>query len=200
MKLLLATANPHKIGELTELLREVSDLELVSLRDFPDTKMPEETGATMRDNAKLKALHCARQSSLPALADDSGIEVDALGGAPGVRSARWVSGDDAERANALLELLQSTAPPGRRARYRCAICLAWPDGKIEEVEATCEGRIAQNWRGQNGFGYDPIFEITEQTGAASEYLGKTMAEVPPETKALVSHRARAAKLLAARFR
>ncbi len=200
MKLFLATANPHKVGELRELLREVADLELVSLRDFPDIEMPEETGATMRDNAKLKALHCARESNLPALADDSGIEVDALDGAPGMRSARWVSGSDADRANALLEKLQSTAAPRRTARYRCAICLAWPNGKTEEVEATCEGRIAQKWRGENGFGYDPIFEITAQTGAPQEYSGLTMAQVPPKIKALVSHRARAMKMIAAQIR
>jgi XTP/dITP diphosphohydrolase len=199
MKLLLATANEHKVRELAELLSAVPHLRLLSLRDFPAVQMPEETGATMRDNARLKAQHCARQSDLPALADDSGLEVDALDGAPGVISARWVAGSDADRTNALLAALQSTPPAQRTARYRCAICLAQPDGSIQEVEALCEGRIAREWRGANGFGYDPIFEITDATGAPPEYCGQTLAEAPPAVKALISHRARAVRLIAARL-
>jgi XTP/dITP diphosphohydrolase len=191
MKLLLATGNAHKVTEIADLLRDVADLKIVSLRDFPQIEMPEETGSTMRENARLKAKHCARESGLPSLADDSGIEVDALNGAPGVHSARWVEGSDADRTNALLQRLASTRDEERTARYRCAICTAWPDGTLLESEGTCEGRITREWRGENGFGYDPVFEITSATGAPHEYSGKTMGEVPPHVKAQVSHRARA---------
>jgi XTP/dITP diphosphohydrolase len=191
MKLLLATGNAHKVQEIADLLRDVPDLEIVSLRDFPHIEMPEETGSTMQENARIKAEHCARESGLPGLADDSGIEVDALNGAPGVHSARWIEGSDADRTNALLQRLVSTRDEERTARYRCAICIAWPDGRLLESQGTCEGRIAREWRGANGFGYDPVFEITSATDAPHEYSGKTMGEVPPHVKAGVSHRARA---------
>jgi XTP/dITP diphosphohydrolase len=199
MKLLIATANAHKLEEMSGLLRAVP-LELVSLRDVDGIEMPEETGTTMLQNARLKALACARQSGLPSLADDSGIETDWLRGAPGVHSARWRAGSDADRTNSLLEELQNAPEDERGARYRCALCLAWAprtglsyDGELmrEETEATCEGRIAREWRGENGFGYDPIFELTPQSGAPAEWIGKSMAQAPPEIKALISHRARA---------
>jgi XTP/dITP diphosphohydrolase len=193
MKILLATANTHKVEELIGLLAEISHLKIASLRDFPHIEMPEETGTTMAENARIKAEHCARESGLAALADDSGIEVDALGGAPGVRSARWVEGSDADRTNALLERLSSTQDNERTARYRCAICIAFPDGTLIETEDVCEGRIGHEWRGKNGFGYDPIFEITSATGLSTAHTGKTMAEVVPEEKARVSHRARAVR-------
>lgn len=189
MKLLIATANVHKVEEISVLLG--SDCELVSLRECPTLEMPEETGKTMAQNARLKAQACAQGSGLLALADDSGIEVDALGGAPGVYSARWVEGSDADRTQALIDKLQRVAEADRTARYRCAICVAHPDGTLLETEGTCEGRIAFAPRGENGFGYDPVFELTPATGAPSAYTGKTMAEVPPEIKARVSHRARA---------
>ncbi|MDQ3814490.1 MAG: non-canonical purine NTP pyrophosphatase [Armatimonadota bacterium] len=196
MKLLLATANPHKLREIVELLQDVSNLEIVSLRDFPDVELPPETGLTMRDNARLKAEHCARVTGLLSLADDSGIEVDALDGRPGVHSARWVEGSDADRTQALLDRLKEVPNDQRTARYRCVICAARPDTNsgqlsITETEATCEGRITDQPRGHNGFGYDPIFEITAATGAPSEWIGRTIAEAPPAIKAQVSHRARA---------
>jgi len=191
MRLLLATANPHKLHEIGELLADIPDLELVSLRDFPEIAMPEETGATMRDNARLKALRCAAASDLPSLADDSGIEVDWLGGKPGVHSARWVEGSDHDRTLALLDRLRDAPEEARTARYRCVICLAQPDGTYQETAATCEGRIGHEERGANGFGYDPIFEITADTGTAPEWIGHTIAEAPPQVKAAVSHRARA---------
>src|SRR5436853_2569909 len=125
MELLLATANAHKIHELAALLAE-APLEIVSLRDFPGVKLPAETGATMSENARLKAEFCARATGLPALSDDSGIEVDFLDGAPGVYSARWVEGSDAERTQALLDRLQNVPNEARTARYRCAICVASP--------------------------------------------------------------------------
>ncbi len=189
IQLLIATANTHKVEEISGLLGE--GYELVSLRAFPNLEMPEETGETMAQNARLKAQVCAQVSGLPALADDSGIEVDALDGAPGVYSARWTPGSDADRTRALLDKLADVASPERGARYRCAICVAFPDGSVLETEGTCEGRIAFEPRGENGFGYDPIFEIVAATGAPLAFEGHTMAQVPPETKAQISHRARA---------
>lgn len=195
MKLLIATANAHKLHEIAEMLRDVPNLELLSLRDFPNIELPEETGATMRENARIKAEYCARATNLPSLADDSGIEVDALDGAPGVRSARWHEGSDADRTAALLQRLNETGDEQRTARYRCAICLAYPDGRTEETEGTCEGHITNAPCGKNGFGYDPIFEIVPLTGTSREWIGKTMAEAPPEIKAQVSHRARAVEAI-----
>ncbi len=191
MKILIATGNAHKVEEISALLGD--SFELVSLRQFPTIEMPEETGQTMRENARIKAEHCARESGLPSLADDSGIEVDALNGAPGVLSARWIEGSDEDRTRALLEKMEGKE--NRAARYRCAICSAFPDGKITETEATCEGRIAREPNGENGFGYDPIFELTKETGAPSEYSGHTMAQVPAQIKAQVSHRARALQVV-----
>ena len=194
MKLVLATANTHKVQEIKGLLAG-SNIEVLSLREFPNVVMPEETGATMQENARIKAESIAKQTGLPALADDSGIEVDALGGAPGVHSARWVAGSDEDRTNALLEKLKDVTEENRDARYRCAICLARPDGKILQTEAICDGTIGYEFKGENGFGYDPIFVITEATGAPPECAGQTMAEAPPEIKAQVSHRARAVQKL-----
>jgi XTP/dITP diphosphohydrolase len=189
VKILIATNNAHKFEEISQTLG--AEFELVSLREFPEIEMPEETGSTMAQNAKLKAQHGAQQSGLICLADDSGIEVDALGGAPGVLSARWVSGSDKDRTHALLQKMESVAEENRTARYRCAICVAFPDGKILETEGVCEGKIARVPRGENGFGYDPIFTITDATGAGREYSGQTMAQVSPRIKSQISHRARA---------
>jgi XTP/dITP diphosphohydrolase len=194
MQLVLATGNLHKVEELRDLLRE-SNLEVLSLRDFPNVELPEETGATMQDNARLKAEAVMRATKLPALSDDSGIEVDFLGGAPGVHSARWVSGSDADRTNALLKKLRDVPDEKRGARYRCAICVAFPDSRVLASEAVCEGKIAREGKGENGFGYDPIFEIIEATGLPREYSQLTMAQVSAETKARVSHRARALQLV-----
>lgn len=194
MDLLIATANEHKVRELSQLLT-VPGLRLLSLRDFPGIEMPEENASTMRGNARLKAEHCARLSGQIALADDSGIEVDFLDGAPGLHSARWAPGSDEDRMLALLHRLNEALPTQRGARYRCAVCAASPDGSVIEAAATCEGRIACEPRGSNGFGYDPIFEITAATGAPAQWLSRTMAEVPVEVKAQVSHRARAVMAL-----
>ena len=202
MTILLATANAHKIEEISAMLRDVPDLEIVDLREL-GVVMPPETGATMRENARLKAQSVMQQTGLIALADDSGIEVDILDGEPGVRSARWINGSDDDRTLALLarvdaavEMSNATSSTRsdeelRTARYRCAICVAFPDGTFLETEGTCEGRIAHAPRGDNGFGYDPIFEITAATKAPIEYSNYTMAQVPSEVKAQVSHRARA---------
>jgi XTP/dITP diphosphohydrolase len=199
VKLLLATANSHKVREISDLLHDVPNIELISLLAFPDLQLPPETGLTMRENARIKAEYCAHAAGLPALADDSGIEVDALNGAPGVYSARWVEGSDADRTQALLDRLHGIPLEERTARYRCAICLARPNDCIDETEAVCEGRITLAPRGHHGFGYDPIFEITTATGAPVLWKGCTMAEVPPEVKAQLSHRARAVKSIKLRL-
>lgn len=191
MKILIATANAHKVEELSALLGE--EFELVSLREFPGLEMPEETGQTMRENARLKAEHCARETGWPSLADDSGIEVNVLHGAPGVFSARWADGTDADRTRALLEKLSGVELEERGAHYRCSICVSFPEGLNLEAEATCEGQIAFTETGENGFGYDSVFELTTDTGAPTEYIGMTMAQVPAEIKARVSHRARAVR-------
>lgn len=194
MKLLVATSSPHKLQEIAALLAEVPQLELVSLQDFA-VEMPPETGATMAENARLKAQAGARQTGLLCLADDSGLEVDALTGEPGVHSARWIEGSDDERTQALLARMQHVPDEQRDARYRCALCLAAPKAVKAEVEATCSGRIAHEARGANGFGYDPIFELTPVSNVPLEWLGHTMAQAPPELKARISHRARAISLL-----
>jgi XTP/dITP diphosphohydrolase len=203
LTLLLATGNQHKVGEMRGLLQDLP-VEIVSLAEFPELEMPEETGDTMRENARIKAVHCARETGLASIADDSGIEVDALNGAPGVRSARWIEGSDAARTNGLLQAIKGVPQVERTARYRCAICLAWPLGELlsyqqelslEEVEATCEGQVGFEWRGTHGFGYDPVFVITAATGLPDEWVGHTMAEIPPALKAQISHRARAIALM-----
>ena len=201
MKLVIATTSAHKLAEIRDLLRDVVALEVLSLRDFDTVEEPEEDGLAMRDNARVKAEYYARFTQLPTLADDSGIEVDALDGAPGVHSARWVGGSDADRTQALLDRLKDVSDAHRTARYRCALCLVVPaQSTLIELEETCEGRIAREQRGENGFGYDPIFEITESTNSSTEWEGKTIAEAPPEIKAVLSHRGRAVRMLAMHLR
>ena len=198
-RILVATRSRHKLGELRDLLRP-GRATLVSLDDVGIADEADETGATFAANAALKARFYARLSNLPTLADDSGLEVDALGGGPGVRTRRY-AGEDAtdEQNNAkLLEALAGLPVSLRGARYRCALALALPSragprGGLPVVCArgTFSGRIALAPRGSNGFGYDPIFE------AASERPGgATVGEWPPERKQAVSHRARAARRMA----
>lgn len=196
MTILLATTSAHKAAEIAALLAGLPDLQLETLADYPATEAPEEDGETMAQNARLKAGFYAAHFGQTVLADDSGLEVDALDGQPGVHSARWHEGSDADRNRALLDKLAETQTEHRGARYRCALCLASPTEILHEVEATCEGAIAFLSEGFNGFGYDPIFQITLATGADSQYVGQTMAQVPPETKASMSHRAGAVRLLA----
>jgi XTP/dITP diphosphohydrolase len=195
MKLVVATTSAHKLEEIKALLADVPDLEVLSLHDFPAIEEPDENGSTMAENARIKAEYYAHHTQLPTLADDSGIEVDALNGAPGVHSARWLEGSDTDRANAILQRLQNVPDAQRTARYRCALCLINSDpSTLIRTEATCEGRVTREWRGSNGFGYDPILEVTQATGAP-EWIGHTLAEAPPEVKARISHRARAVRQL-----
>ena len=194
MKLVIATSNAGKLREMQALLSPALPWEIASLAEFPPFEMPPEDGETMAQNARIKAVFCARKLQLPCLADDSGLEVDALNGEPGIHSARWFSGTDEERNSALLARLHNILESQRTARFRCALCLAVTDD-LYEVEAICEGRISLAPRGENGFGYDPIFEITAQTGSDITLIGRTMAEVATSQKAELSHRARAVQLL-----
>ena len=189
-KLLIATRNAGKMRELRQLLGGVP-YEIVSLDDLGIADEIAETGATFEENAALKAEGYSRLSGLLTLADDSGLEVDALGGAPGVRSARYAGADasDADRVSLLLKNLANTRADDRSARFRCVIAIAAPGARTRFYASVCEGRIAPAPRGDNGFGYDPIFAFPE--------LGMTMAELPAERKNAVSHRARAAKKAAA---
>lgn len=186
MRLLIAT---HNRGKLTEYKKMFADLsyELVTLADVGISDEVAETGTTFAENARLKATDYARQSGLLTLADDSGLEVDALGGAPGVHSKRYAGAaqSDAERNLFLLNKLRAVPARQRTARFRCAIALAAPDGKTWEADGACEGAIAFEPRGAHGFGYDPVFLVAER--------GMCMAELPAEEKNKISHRARAAE-------
>jgi len=185
--LVAATTNTGKLRELYDLLA-LPGLTLGSLADFSAAAPVEETGDTFLANARLKARAAARHTGLPALADDSGLEVDALGGLPGVRSARFAADAGAGRGDAanlrhLLARLAAVAAPARTARFRCALVVAQPDGREISAEGTCEGRIATAARGQRGFGYDPLF--------VADGLYRTFAELDAAEKARHSHRARA---------
>jgi XTP/dITP diphosphohydrolase len=185
-KLLLATNNKGKVREYKSLLREIP-FEIVTPSELGITTEIEETGDSFEENARLKATALARESGLLSLADDSGLEVDALGGEPGARSHRYAGEDatDDDRISYLLVKL-SNVPEGKRsARFRCVIAIAAPDGAVELCSGECPGFITTEPRGYNGFGYDPVFYLPE--------LGKTMAELTPEEKNKISHRARAAE-------
>jgi XTP/dITP diphosphohydrolase len=189
-RLVLATGNGGKVAELTALVAEWGSVEVRSLADVPPMALPEETGGSYEENASLKARAVATATNLPALADDSGLEVDALGGAPGVRSARY-GADDGERIERLLAALAGRRGVERAARFRCVVSLAWPDGRVVSAAGTCEGTITDGPEGQGGFGYDPIFRSAE--------LGRTFAVATSEEKAGVSHRARAMRALGHRL-
>jgi XTP/dITP diphosphohydrolase len=185
-KLLVATHNPGKAREYEALLDDLS-LEVTYLdREGIDFDV-EETGSSLAENALLKARTYAHASGLLTLADDSGLEVDALDGEPGVYSSRYAGpgASDADRYRLLLRKLRDTPQEERTARFRCVTVLAWPDGTARAAEGTCEGIIAFAPRGTGGFGYDPVFYLPGH--------GCTMAELPAEVKNRVSHRGRAAQ-------
>jgi XTP/dITP diphosphohydrolase len=186
MRLLIATHNRGKLIEYQEMFAALP-FDLVTLDDVGIRDDVEETGATFAENARLKAIAYARQSGLLTLADDSGLQVDALGGAPGVQSKRYAGANksDADRIVFLLDKLRDVPPGKRAARFRCAIALATPDGALWETDGACEGEIAFAPRGENGFGYDPIFHVAAR--------GVRMAELSTAEKNRVSHRARAAE-------
>jgi XTP/dITP diphosphohydrolase len=186
LKLLLATTNKGKIREYKDLLRGIP-FNLVTLTDEGITFEVAETGSTYGENARLKAVALAKESGLLTLADDSGLEVDALGGEPGVRSARYAGAhaSDADRNSYLLANLKNVPEKQRTARFVCVIAIAEPEGKVTLFEGECRGVITNAPRGNQGHGYDPVFYVLE--------LGKTMAELTLEEKNKVSHRARAAE-------
>ena len=183
-RLLLGTSSEKKIAELKEIFAGLS-VTLVTPAELGLTLDPEETGTTFEANARLKARAFAAASGLPALADDSGLEVDALGGEPGVYSKRYAgpNATDADRIAFLLGKLDGVPEAQRTARFRCVMALATPEEELGTAGGTCEGRIGFEPRGTNGFGYDPIFVLPER--------GRTMAELPSAEKHAISHRGRA---------
>jgi XTP/dITP diphosphohydrolase len=183
--LLIGTRNDEKMIEVGEILSDLP-FHLVNLKDFPGITIIEETGATFEENAALKAAGYASQTGVLTLADDSGLEVDALGGRPGVRSARYAGehASDSQRVGKLLAELRDTNEMGRRARFVSAVAIANEKGIIVSVSVgTCEGRIASEPRGTSGFGYDPVF--------VPEGYDLSFGELEPVIKNQISHRARA---------
>ena len=189
-RIALATRNPHKLRELARICADWPtswvSVETHDPSAFPDV---EETGDTYLENARLKAVAVAAALELPALADDSGIEVDALGGKPGPRSARYAGehASDEENLRALIQAVRGVPAAGRTARYRCVAALAWPDGRFKHVEGICEGTLRTAPAGSNGFGYDPIFVPVGRE--------VTMAELGDGEKDRISHRGRAFRAL-----
>jgi len=185
-RLVVATKNPDKVREVRAVLAAVApEVEVVVSGDWPDVA---ETGATLEENALLKARAAAGATGMPAVADDTGLEVVALGGGPGVHTARYAGpdGDYAANRRALLAALSETAD--RRARFRTVVALADPGGDAMTAEGLLEGRITTTERGEGGFGYDPVFEVE----------GRTLAEMGEAEKNRISHRARALQVLVAR--
>ena len=185
-KLLIATNNQGKVRELKELLQGIN-FEVVTPAELNIRLEVDETGTTYEENALLKAVAFCKVSGLLTLADDSGIEVDALNGEPGIRSSRYAgeNAKDSDRVNFLLNKLKDVPEEKRTAHFRCVITIASPDGRVEYCQGRCDGAIITAIRGNEGFGYDPIFYFPE--------LGKTMAELPMNIKNSISHRALAAK-------
>ena len=192
-RFVLATFNRDKARELEALLA-VPGLSLVALADFPGATAPEENGATLLENARIKAAAAARHTGLAAIADDTGLEVDALDGAPGAQAARFAGPRASYQDNVrlLLERLAQVAPERRTARFRTVCVAGLEDGTEMVGEGVVEGRITLEPRGIHGFGYDPVFELPER--------GLTLAELTAEEKNEVSHRGRAARALARALR
>lgn len=194
-RIVLATRNAHKVAELRAILADVLgrlDAELVGVEDYPQVGEVVESGVTFAENALLKARAVAGATGLPALADDSGLAVDVLGGSPGVFSARWagrVDAEDKDAANNALLLTQLADVPDehRGAGFVCAAALALPDGRTVVREGTVRGTVAREPRGTGGFGYDPLLVLPD---------GRTLAEYTPEEKHAISHRGRAFRALA----
>ena len=189
MRFVLASFNRDKLRELRDLLRKAG-VELVPLADFPGAGPPPETGATLEENALLKARAAVTHTQLPAIADDTGLEVDALAGRPGVNAARYAgpAATYADNVRKLLGELAGVPPAARAARFRTVCVACWPDGVEFAAHGVLEGRIAAAPRGSGGFGYDPVFEV----GAT----GRTLAELGDREKNALSHRGQAARWLA----
>lgn len=185
MKLVIATKNKNKIKEIEVKFSDISGIEIIFLTDFVNVPAVSEDGLSFKDNALKKARAYSKFTGLAVLSDDSGLEVEALNGEPGVFSARYsgIEADDHENNKLVLEKLEGIPDPRRDARFVCAIAIALPDGNEYIAEGTCEGVITHKEIGNNGFGYDPIFYLPE--------VGKTMAELSVSEKNRKSHRARA---------
>src|SRR5687767_5428284 len=201
-RLVIATHSEHKLRELRELL-QLDRADLVSLDELGVAGEPIEDGETFETNAAIKARAAVRATGMPALADDSGLEVDALGGGPGVRTRRYAGPDatDADNNRKLLAALEGLPPEGRGARYVCVLALALPGDagprggqRVTFARGTCRGRIARVPRGSGGFGYDPIFEPLEELPG-----GRTLGLWSAAEKHAISHRARAARRMAPRL-
>lgn len=186
-RLVLATENQDKAKEIRAILGSDFPIKVLTLADFPEVRLPPEEGSTYAENAVAKALVVARATGEMALGDDTGLEVEALGGAPGLYSARF-AGEGASYHNnrmKLMEALRGLPAERRGARFVCTVAIGWPDGSVKVVEGRCEGSITEKESGGRGFGYDPIFWVSE--------CGKTFAELSPEEKNRISHRGRAVR-------
>jgi XTP/dITP diphosphohydrolase len=190
VKVVLATRNQGKIVELRRIL---DDIDVVGLDEYPGAPDVPETELTFQGNALLKARAIAAHTGLPAVADDSGLCVDALNGMPGVFSARWAGGhgDDEANLDLLLGQLSDVAPEHRAARFVCVAAIAWPSGEEHSVEGHLTGHVIGERRGTNGFGYDPIFVPHDES--------RTTAELSPDEKDAISHRGKAFRALAERL-
>ena len=188
MDLVIATSNQHKLKEFKAILKGFP-LTILSLKDFPDIPAVVEDGKSFYENALKKALTVARHTDKITVADDSGIEVDALDGKPGIYSARFAGEDatDALNNTKLLKELEGVSSDKRGACFKCVLVIAQPDGETAFVEGACRGTIIHEARGEYGFGYDPLFLVPE--------YDKTFSEITPEEKNKISHRARALEKL-----
>ncbi|MDR6862036.1 RdgB/HAM1 family non-canonical purine NTP pyrophosphatase [Phycicoccus sp. 3266] len=196
-KVVLATRNQHKVVELRHILADVVEelgLEIVGASEFEGAPDVVEDEVTFEGNARLKAVALARHTGLPALADDSGLAVDVLGGAPGIFSARWAGrhGDDLANLQLLLDQLADVKDEHRQAGFVCAAVLALPDGTLRSAEGHFRGTLAREPRGANGFGYDPLLVVEGDT--------RTAAELSPEEKNAISHRGNAFRAMVPHLR
>jgi XTP/dITP diphosphohydrolase len=184
LKVVLATRNAGKVREMVDILSP-HGFEVISLQEFPEIGEIIEDGASFKENAMIKATTVAAHTGLIALADDSGLEVDALDGAPGIHSSRFAGEEKDDLANnrKLLELLSDIPAEKRTARFKCVVAIAEQDGWVHIAEGSCEGVIIDEPRGEGGFGYDPLFYVPA--------YNKTFAELEPDVKNKISHRARA---------
>jgi XTP/dITP diphosphohydrolase len=189
-RVVVATRNPGKLREFQALLGRAG-WRVEGLPPANGSEEPQETGASYAENARIKALHASRSTPLPVLADDSGLEVEALAGRPGVRSARYAGPDASDGDNRALLLAELRGAPARDARFVCALALARSGAVLHETEGECRGVIVEEPRGVGGFGYDPLFLVPD--------LGLTFAELAPDAKNRISHRARAVDALLARL-
>ena len=181
----IATNNAHKLHEIRDIL-ENDRRKFLSMKEAGIATDPEENGTTFEENALIKARAACKASGLPALADDSGLEVDALNGEPGIRSARYCEGSDADRVVYLLKKVENIPAENRGAQFVSAIACVYPDGTEFAVRGICRGVILTENRGEGGFGYDPVFFVPEE--------GETFASMPQERKNAISHRANSLKL------